>query len=467
MVSDQEDLARQIHTTLRSWRTESKKLTPLRGLLLVEQRLFAGESEENATFTVLQNAMSELEQVAPERASLLRQRFEIGKKMQQVVRDETWSERSLYLKQREAIKHLADIISRQEKQLTQQRRNLLASRLPFPAYTQLVGAVPKLETLFDLLRPEEPPYMVALSGMGGIGKTTLADALVRQLVLRGTYDRFAWVSAQQATFSLGGRIMTLSDRPALTLETLVQGLAGQVVDTAAATPLPHHELQTIVQQALLEQQHLLVIDNLETVPDINHLLPFLRQVMGPTKILLTSRVQLLNEGDVFSYVVPALTAEEALELIRQEAKLRNITALLECDAATGDRIYSVVGGNPLALRLVAGQVHLHGMDAVLGDLTHAAGSGEQLYRYLYEWGWEHLPENCRAVLLAMPLLADGGGTLADLVGITEMPAPAVRQALQELVTQNLINVQGDATLRTYTIHNLTRAFLQEEIAKWL
>jgi hypothetical protein len=467
MVSDQEELARQIHTTLRSWRAESKKLTPLRGLLLVEQRLFAGESEENATFTVLQNAMSELEQQAPERASLLRQRFEIGKKMQQVVRDETWSERSLYLKQREAIKHLADIIARQEKQLTQQRRNLLASRLPFPAYTQLVGAVPKLETLFELLRPDTPPFMVALSGMGGIGKTTLADALVRQLVLRGTYDRFAWVSAQQAVFSLGGRIMTLSDRPALTLETLVQSLATQVLETHSPTPLPHHELQEEVQHQLLAQQHLLVIDNLETVPDINHLLPFMRQVMGTTKILLTSRVQLLNEGDVFSYVVPALTREEGLELIRQEARLRNIAVLIDCDEATGQRIYDVVGGNPLALRLVAGQVHLHGLDEVLGDLNHAAGSGEQLYRYLYEWSWEHLPESCRAVLLAMPLLTESGGTLVDLVEMTELPAPEVRMALQELVTQNLVNVQGDATLRTYTIHNLTRAFLQEEIAKWL
>lgn len=467
MVSDQEDLARQIHTTLRSWRAESKKLTPLRGLLLVEQRLFAGESEENATFTVLQNAMSELEQQAPERASLLRQRFEIGKKMQQVVRDETWSERSLYLKQREAIKHLADIIARQEKQLNQQRRNLLASRLPFPAYTQLVGAVPKLETLFELLRPDTPPYMIALSGMGGIGKTTLADALVRQLVLRGTYDRFAWVSAQQATFSLGGRIMKLSDRPALTLETLVQSLATQILETPSPVPLPHHELQEAVQQSLLAQQHLLVIDNLETVPDINHLLPFLRQIIGSTKILLTSRVQLLNEGDVFSYVVPALTSDEALELIRQEAKLRNIIALLDCDIETGERIYDVVGGNPLALRLVVGQVHLYGLDAILGDLTHAAGSGEQLYSYLYEWSWEHLSEPCRAVLLAMPLITDTGATMADLVGMTELPPGTVRQALQELVTQNLVNVQGDATLRTYTIHNLTRAFLQEEIAKWL
>jgi len=39
-------------------------------------------------------------------------------------------------------------------------------------------------------------WVIAIEGLGGIGKTALADAVVRQLIETQSYDEIAWVSAQ-------------------------------------------------------------------------------------------------------------------------------------------------------------------------------------------------------------------------------------------------------------------------------
>jgi hypothetical protein len=456
------DLITQLRAALWAWRKHEK--STLTGLALVGRYVREGFDEEEATYHVLQDALEALALESPKHAQFLTKRFGKGANMQELTRKESHSERALYLRQREAINHLAEVILRQEQAMARERRRLLAN-LPPATYNYLIGGDTKLNTLLPLFG-EATPSIIVLSGIGGIGKTSLANTLVRQLVLSATYDSFAWVEAQQATFSLGGRIITLSDRPALTLEMFIQSLSAQLLEDVPLTPLPHHELQELVLRYLLAKPHLVVIDNLETVPDINHLLPFLRQISTTTKILLTSRVQLLDEGDVFPYVVPPLTIEQAKELLEKEAQIRNIPVLLELPEGSLERIYAIVGGNPLALRLIAGQVHWHGLEAVISDLRSVGGLGDGLYHYLFEWTWGHLSELARAVFLAMPLLPGDGGTLTDLVKITEFSPVDVRQSLQELVERNLVNVQGDAHQRIYSVHNLTRVFLQEQVAQW-
>lgn len=46
-------------------------------------------------------------------------------------------------------------------------------------------------------------------------------------------------------------------------------------------------------------------------------------------------------------------------------------------------IYERVGGNPLAIRLVVGQLHVHALDTVLADLLEVrADEASALYSYL-------------------------------------------------------------------------------------
>ena len=156
--------------------------------------------------------------------------------------------------------------------------------------------------------------------------------------------------------------------------------------------------------------------------------------------------------------------------MRTEANVRNNAALTAASDAELLPIYTTVGGNPLALRLVVGQTHVHGLSHVLADLHAARGhSVEQLYHYIYWQAWHALDEVAQQTLLMMPLVTEAGGDLAFLTAMAtgaNLSAAAVSDALTRLVGLSLVDSRGGLHERRYTIHALTRTFLQEQVLKW-
>ncbi len=164
--------------------------------------------------------------------------------------------------------------------------------------------------------------------------------------------------------------------------------------------------------------------------------------------------------------MPELAAPDALRLVRVEARLRGLS---ELEAARDEEllpIYEIVGGNPLALRLVVGQIHTYTLDGVLADLAAARGErAEALFAYIFGRAWDSLDRVDRTVFVAMPLMAEHGGTTEDLAAITQLDPGDVHDALETLVAQNLVDCRGNLHAKRYTIHNLTRRFLEQQILK--
>ena len=150
--------------------------------------------------------------------------------------------------------------------------------------------------------------------------------------------------------------------------------------------------------------------------------------------------------------------------------MRDLPALAAASDADLQTIYATVGGNPLALRLVVGQTHIHPLAHVLATLRGAQGYRvEQLYRYIYWQAWENLDSEGQHVLLLMPLVTESGGDLDYLVQMAApsgLTATAVSDALERLVALSLVDSRGGLQERRYTIHALTRTFLQEQVLKW-
>ena len=73
-------------------------------------------------------------------------------------------------------------------------------------------------------------------------------------------------------------------------------------------------------------------------------------------------------------------------------------------------LFDTVGGNPLALRLVTGQLHLLALPQVVENLARRRGGkrAEDLYRFIYWDAWQRLPDDARDVLMLMPLFAGDG-----------------------------------------------------------
>ena len=344
------------------------------------------------------------------------------------------------------------------------------SKSLFAAASALIGHFRgglAMAAVMALLERGDAPWLVAIVGIGGIGKTTLADALLRAQIENPHWQAIGWVTARQHLLNAGGAI-TNQANPLLTTQLLIDALADQLLGEPAGSHR-HTTAETVAQleRLLKADPYLLVIDNLESVSDLSHLLPILRRLANPSKFLLTTRVSLFDEGDLAHWVAPELTEADALALLRHEAERRNIPAILTATPTDLLPIYTTVGGNPLALKLVVGQLRIHPLAVVLADLTEArTRSVEALYTYIYRRTWELLDEPAQDLLLAMPLVSEGGGRWELLQTMVELPPADLRGALETLVSFNLVEVRGDLHTRRYTIHSLTRAFLQQQVLQW-
>jgi transcriptional regulator with XRE-family HTH domain len=335
--------------------------------------------------------------------------------------------------------------------------------LRLPAEQFLFGVEQPRGQLRPILEQPGSPWLIALDGIGGIGKTSLAGVLAHDLMATGRFHDLAWVSAKQEEFLPGDGVQPLS-QPALTVESLVDGLLEQLHPQPVLTASFPEKL-AILTDLLAKQPYLIVIDNLETVSDYQALLPRLRQLANPAKFLLTSRHSLRGYSDVYCFSLKELNQADTLTLLKHEAEVRGIEVLAQASPDQLERIYHVVGGNPLALKLVIGQICVLSLPEVLENLREAQGKKiDDLYTYIYWQAWQALDEAGRAVLLVMPLAH--GGDLNQLLELSELEQAPLEQALERLATLSLVEVGGDLDRRRYYIHRLTETFLLREVIKW-
>ncbi len=461
-------LEQDVHRALRLWHKDKADANPLGYLYLLQQAHHEeSDNTHQTTNKILHNALEVLAVDYPEDADLLSKRYRDDMRMRDVANQLNIAESTANRKQRKAICRLAETLHALEYRARKDRQVVLERRLEPSTYVELIGVEDYLNALLDLLTSPEPPWLISIEGIGGLGKTSLADAASRRIISQGLLDDFGWVSVRQQNFNPGGGIEPIS-KPALASEDLIEKLVTQLIE---GDPLPDSfsisKALAILQSRLKQSPHLIVIDNLETVVDIETLLPTLRRLAGPTKFLLTSRESLHHESGIFHFKLPGLSESNALRLIRYEARLHNLPYLEKVDDDDLRKIFAIVGGNPLALRLVVGQMHTHALDVILSDLAEARGQKiEMLYTFIYRRVWDLLDEFTRGVFLAMPLVTDRGGNLEYLSKIGDFDPGDLRDALDRLVRLNLVDSKGDLIERRYTIHNLTRTFLQEQVARW-
>lgn len=375
--------------------------------------------------------------------------------------------------QAEGIAKISNALWQLEESKRNERRLRWESRFELPTTNHLIGIEESSSKLYSQLTKIAHPWLMSVEGIGGIGKTALASELFRSLLDYSPYEAFAWVSARQSFFNLGGGITTVQ-RPILSAEGLVNVLLTQLEeDGNQFAALSATQKEAILQRRFKQQPHLVVIDNLETILDVETLFPLLERWANPTRFLLTSRLRYESDSRIEHFTVPELSESNALKLVRCEAESHQSWVVANASDEQLRSIYETVGGNPLALRLVVGWSHAQGLSLVLDDLRQARGAkiGE-LYTYIYRKAWEMLDPVAQLTLLAIPLVDSRCASLEEIASamddFDERPnIHQVRYALDRLVQLNLVDIQRTSLDQVcYTIHQLTRTFLQEQVAQW-
>lgn len=457
-------LQADIHTALKNWYDDQVETSSLEYLQLF--RRAKARDDGNAREMANKILLDALETMALEHqleTDLLRRRFLDGLTMHTVANQFNLGESTAFRKQKEALRQLALILREWEKRARSDYQAGLEKRLNLPPEAPLFGVSETLNSLQQVLASPEPRWIFSVEGLGGIGKTTLAAALLRRPELTSRFYEVAWVSARQQEF-LPGLGLVEKSSPALTEEGLIDALLEQLDGTIPLVK-PPQEKRLLLAQRLKQNPHLIVIDNLETVVDHLTLLPTLYDLANPSKFLLTSRHSLRTHASVYCHNVDELSREDALNLIRHEARMRGISLLANAPRADLERIFQVVGGNPLALKLVVGQVSVLPLTQVLANLKEARGKTvDEMYTFIYWQAWKMLDIAAQQTLLLMPLAH--GGTLAQLQAMTRLDIDSLVEALHQLARLSLVQVGGNLEERRYVIHRLTETFLLKEALKW-
>lgn len=462
------DAVRQV---LKEWQRGDAAISPFDDLLLLQPVLQQGPiSVRAATNQTLQTGLDLLAAENPDGHRILELRFIESRAANQVATMMSMAEGTVWRKQNEATQRLTDILQSLEADARAQRLEHFAARMETASYTRLFGRESNLLALEEQFNRAGPPWQIAIEGIGGIGKTSLADMLTRRLLGDARWQDFAWVTARQETFNSGGAIKQIK-QPAITSEALIEELVQQLLgDDVERAHLVYPQKLALLQERLRARPHLIVIDNLESLRDQEQLLDSLREFANPTKFLITTRLSHFHAAGIFHFSVPELDRQDSLALIRQEALVGNAPGIAQASDDDLMPIVDTVGGNPLALRLVVGQLHTHALGRVLDDLhnTHGRRAAE-IYTYIYRRSWQDLDEMSRRVLLLMPLVVDSGGDydyLAEMGAMAGLSPAQIDDGLGELVRRNLVDSRGDLHRRRYSIHGLTRTFLQQEVLGW-
>ena len=339
----------------------------------------------------------------------------------------------------------------------------VVSRLePIPSQ-HLFGIGTASSHLYQALSTQSHPWLVAIYGMGGLGKTTLANKVTRDFIATGHFSDIAWVSAKQEEFLVGDGISD-TGRAALDSESLVSNLFEQLSPSENLNATPQEKL-TALKQKLSATPHLVIVDNLETAKDIQEIIPLIRELSNPTKFLITSRFALNNHRDVYGYNLNELNQEDTLALLRYEATSQGIHALANATEEQLLQIFEVVGGNPLALNLVIGQLSFLPLKEVLSSLVEAKGKRvDAMYTYMYWQAWNMLDEQGKQLFLSMPIVQNG--TFSQLSVASMLESDDLQSSLANLISLSLVRVSGDLEEPRYNLHRLTETFLMNEVLKW-
>jgi predicted DNA-binding protein (UPF0251 family) len=440
-----ETLPQMVHQALRDWITGELDYDAWREMLVVAETL-DGQPFPEFTLAVKETLLKQLGSLEMQSgelgARILRLRFLDGLTAREAANSLHLSENIVYKQQRQAIDGLAAALWQAEEAAREEKAARIAARLESADLPMLFGAEAKLEELARVLGAPDAPWLVAVTGIGGIGKTSLADAVVRRLAKLPDFVDIAWVSARQDRYTFwDGLEENAAGRPALSMEGLVEAVSRQLGFQELAR-LSAAQKQAGLRERLKARPYLMVIDNLETAADYRALVPGLPALTNPTKFLLTSRHALHDFPGIFGISLEELSASDSLALLRHEAALRGLADVASAPDETLLPVYEA------AVREAQGK------------------TVDELYRYIYWRAWQRMGDDERRVLTGMPLVAESGGKLEQIAALSQLPRERLTAALKHLVQLSLIDVRGTPAGRRYGIHRLTETFLLNEVLKW-
>ncbi|MFJ5035765.1 AfsR/SARP family transcriptional regulator [Streptomyces sp. NPDC088560] len=325
------------------------------------------------------------------------------------------------------------------------------SQLP-PTVPFFVGREEQLRELDDTYAKSGRPACIVVSGMAGVGKTTLAVRWAGALA-QDFPDGYLFVD-------LRGFNATAALAPAVAAQTILEALGFEPGDVPAE-PIARLALY---RSLLADQRLLLILDNARDSDQVEPLLP------GTSKslVIVTSRKQLpsiVARHGTHPISVTPLNQREAEEFLTKRVGTDRVSS----DWPSAQRIVQLCDGLPLALSIASARVSLN-QNFTLHDIANGlAEEGDSLdafnevdggidLRSVFSWSYRDLPDTAAHLFRVLSLHPGPDITPSAAAALAGLPVRQTRSLLTVLARVHLLI---EAEPGRFHFHNLVRAYARE------
>ncbi|MCB8959185.1 MAG: hypothetical protein H6651_02645 [Ardenticatenales bacterium] len=462
MITDA--FAAQIFAALRALRVnDSDLVTHLRNLRLFQQALIREQAAppQQLARAILDKALDTLKQRAAatkeqdpqneEIAAIVDAFYFQGESRRSLAERFNISTATLSRRQKDGADWLIQIIWDAEQLEAAPEMPLKLKDFPVPEYRRTFGLDKLLLELEPLTEPGDNQHMLLLTGLGGIGKTTVAMALAYHVARQPWYKQLLFVG-------LPGEVVGQTRSPEEYWDLAVGRLISFIAPGQNLLPLNHRE--RMLREALSEREYLILIDNIESTAVVSYFLEQLRTIVGRSFFIITSRNQPQNHIVVPARAIHELSKADARALLLFHLQDQGVARRDEVSEEHIEQILAITNGHPQAILLITTLLKRSSLAEVIDAFASGQGQPvEALYHDIFERTWEKLSIASQTLLLAIYNFSPAGGTAAELTAISNLTADQFLSTVQELSLASILEIQGNFTERRYALHQLTLNFL--------
>lgn len=462
---------KSLHAFLKGYGSAGKPIpAKIRRLALVTRSLEKANSPEHLARIeaqkVVHDALGQLAKINLLHAKLIEQHFlnphPQARKIDQVRQELDLTERQFLAEQKKAINGLVLILNEQEARYLKSVVLAEKSALLSNSQTELFGIDEVVNRLDQEFSTNPVASIMVISGMGGMGKSTLAN----QIVL-AAMDNLAFHYLVRIDAPLGY----------LNSETLYTEIYAQLkLKTQHLMEQP--DRPTKLAKLLNQFSVLIYIDGIEERIDL--LIEDILPLRGHANFLITSRQVPDISFDLFHYPLkpmPAAMAKALLESTHAALNFDLQSTKLSIPAGVFQKLYQKVGGNPLAIKLIAGLLTEMSVEEILEELKSVDHPETgHLFERVFFRVWQDMHDGSKRVLITLGLFQKTKVTKETLLRLNKTPGPdrfkitkgSLNDILTDLRLRSLVEVERERLNREFRfgIHNLTRTFLNSHVIEW-